>query len=103
MDSSAQKQYGILIGAALCVLIGGAIFYHYIEDLTWIDSFYFCVVTLTTVGYGDITPKTELGRLFTTFYILIGVGIIATFVSALVKHQATKVEARRMRREKRRE
>lgn len=39
------------------------------------------VVTLATVGYGDFTPKTDAGKLFTVLYVLIGVGILLSFVT----------------------
>ncbi len=74
----------------VAVLGIGAVFYHHVENLSWLNSVYFCVVTLTTVGYGDITPQTELGRLFTIFYILIGVGIIASSLSYLLKSSVAK-------------
>ena len=76
------------------ILMIGTIFYHRVENFTWLDSIYFCVVTLTTVGYGDITPKTDSGKIFTIFYILIGVGIIAASLSYLVK---VGVQKRRQR------
>ncbi len=63
----------------------GTVFYHFTEKLSWIDSFYFSVVTLATVGYGDIVPQTPAGKLFTSFYILIGIGIIAGFANILVR------------------
>lgn len=40
-------------------------------------SIYWAVVTLTTVGYGDVTPKTPLGQLLATFVMLLGYGILA--------------------------
>lgn len=76
--------------AAFITLITGTVFYHIVESLTWVDSFYFSVVTLATVGYGDITPHTDLGKLFTAFYILIGVGIIGAYVSSQFKYRAQK-------------
>lgn len=41
------------------------------------QSIYWCIVTLTTVGFGDITPQTPLGQLLATFIMIIGYGIIA--------------------------
>ena len=52
-----------------------------------IQALYFCVVTLATVGYGDLHPTNELSQLFTIAYILSSVGIIAAFVTELAKHR----------------
>ena len=54
----------------------GTIVVHNLESWTWIQSFYFSVVTLTTVGFGDLVPTTDLTRLFVALYILIGVGAV---------------------------
>lgn len=68
----------------------GAVFYHRVEGLSWLDSVYFCVITLTTVGYGDITPHTTPGKIFTIFYILFGVAIIASSLSYLLRSSVMK-------------
>ena len=41
------------------------------------DAAYFCVTSLATVGYGDLTPVTRLGRLFTMIYIIAGLGVLS--------------------------
>lgn len=65
----------------------GTIFYHNVEGLTYLDGLYLSVTTLATVGYGDIAPKTELGKIFTIFYIFAGLGIIAAFINTLSQQQ----------------
>lgn len=86
----AQHQFQAVFAVALIVLTSGAVFYHYVEGFSWLDSFYFCMITLTTVGYGDFSPHTDAGKLFTIFYILIGIGIIATFANLLFKNAVTR-------------
>jgi voltage-gated potassium channel len=81
--------------AALVVLVGGAIFYHYAMPLPWLDAFYFCIITLTTVGYGDITPHSDVTKIFTMCYVLVGVGIIATFANLLLKRASIRREMHR--------
>lgn len=85
LDQISPKKILLVL---LSVLSIGAVFYHYVENLSWLDSIYFCVVTLATVGYGDITPQTDAGKIFTIFYILIGVGIIASTVGYLLRYVA---------------
>lgn len=52
---------------------------------TFLDAFYFSVVTMTTVGFGDVTPISELGRLLTVLMILTGVTLIPWQVGDLIK------------------
>ncbi len=66
----------VVIGTALgLMLLTGTVSYHYLEDWSWTESFYFTVCTLTTIGYGDLTPSSDASRLFTAFFALAGVGI----------------------------
>lgn len=56
------------------------------RELEWwhlFDSFYFSVVTLSTVGYWDFTPKTYLWKSFTILYIFIWLGLIASFITKI--------------------
>lgn len=85
-----RRNFRLLAAATLAVLTVGAIFMHYIEKLSWVNSVYFSVVSLTTVGYGDIVPTTDPGKIFVCFYLLAGIGIIATFASNLIKNAVAR-------------
>jgi voltage-gated potassium channel len=82
-----QHVYRILFVFATAMLATGTVVYHLVERLGWLDAYYLSVITLTTVGYGDVTPHTPGGKLFTTFYIFAGVGILASFVSHTSRRQ----------------
>jgi voltage-gated potassium channel len=61
---------------ALGTLLAGTFVYHWLEGWSYLDSLYFCVVSLATVGYGDYTPSTPVAKLFTIFYIINGIAIL---------------------------
>ena len=67
------------------LILIGATFYHNIEGWGWLDAFYFSVITLATVGFGDLSPETGAGKLFTIFYVLAGIGVLVAFVDATVQ------------------
>lgn len=89
-DFAMDKAYRTLTISTILVLAVGSAFYHYIEGWRWLDSLYFSVITLTTIGYGDLFPKTDIGKVFTIFYILIGVGIIFGFMNAFYEHRVIR-------------
>lgn len=73
---------GPIIGAAT-LLVAGTIFYIIVENWTFVDSLYFCVTTLTTVGFGNPAPTTDLGKIFTVFFVLSGVGVFLGVINAI--------------------
>lgn len=87
-----DKQYRDLIFTAGVIIALGTVVYHYLEGLSWLDSAYFSVITLSTVGYGDLSPQTTGGKIFTMFYVIIGIGIILSFVNAFYAHYAKVLE-----------
>jgi voltage-gated potassium channel len=67
-----QRTRPLFTYAAIMLAIGTFLF-HWLEGWGWLDSFYFVVITLTTIGYGDFSPTTPLTKLITIFYGLNGV------------------------------
>lgn len=63
----------------LATLLIGTLFYHWMEGWSYLDSLYFCVVSLGTVGYGDFTPTTPVAKLFTIIYLINGIAILLSF------------------------
>lgn len=89
---SKDKEFRGLLEFAVLILLSGTLFYHAVEHWGWLDSFYFSVTTLTTVGYGDLHPTSDLSKLFTIIYIFIGLGAILGFINALAVHARTADE-----------
>ncbi len=72
---------------------------------TPLDGIWWAWVTVTTVGYGDIVPSTSAGRLFASFLILMGIGLVSLLtasISALFVRQNEASQTRRLRDQKKR-
>ncbi len=81
-----DEEYRDLLVTTMITIATGTVVYHYLEGWKLIDSLYFSVVTLTTIGYGDFSPKTDAGKIFTIVYIIVGIGIILSFINTLQHH-----------------
>jgi hypothetical protein len=92
----AQLYTGLASGAVALVAVGTVV-YHWLEDWSWVDSFYFSVVAVTTVGFGDLSPTTDVSKLFTVVYIVLGVSIVATYLDARFKRAVSKRSSRNRR------
>ena len=91
-----DPDFRSLVFLVVLTLLIGTSFYSYQEGWTLIDAFYFSVTTLTTVGFGDPAPATPVGKLFTVFYILSGLGLIAGFINAIAEeHVSSRTRMRR--------
>lgn len=90
-------EYHIIVSiiAVVSLIVLGTIAFHLLENWTFIESFYFSVATLTTVGYGDLHPTYDLSRLFTAVYALFGVattlGAFTVIATDRINHTATRM------------
>ncbi len=69
-----------LAGTLVVIVAAGTVFFHFVEGWSWLDSYFFTVVTLSTVGYGSLVPATALGKIGTTVFIFLGLGVFAVAV-----------------------
>jgi voltage-gated potassium channel Kch len=80
----------------IVILMTGTIFYSNFEGWGWLDSLYFSVMTITTVGYGDLHPTTTASKVFTIFYVFVGIGlglyVITTFAESIVEGRQKRLD-----------
>ena len=67
------------------LVLTGTLFYWRFEDWTIVESLYFCIVTLTTVGYGDFAPTSPETQIFTIVYILTGFGVLVALLTSVAE------------------
>ncbi len=83
-------SYSLLVIFVLLLL--GAVAFRYLENLSWLDSFYFATVTLTTIGYGDITPAHDATKVFLIFYALVGVATVLFLMTNIARYYIERRE-----------
>lgn len=74
--SQRLPRLGLTLLAVVAALLLGTVGFHLLEGWSLLDSLYISAQTVTTVGYGDMTPQTRGGRLFATVFMIVGVGTV---------------------------
>lgn len=72
----------------------GTVFYHFAEGWRIVDSFYFTGVTITTVGYGDLTPTHDITKIVTVIFAISGIGIIFYSIGIIARKYFEREEER---------
>lgn len=80
-----DPEFRVLLSIMLLLLVTGTLFYVRHEGWSYVDALYFCVMTMSTVGYGDLTPTSSVSKIFTMVYCLITIGVFVSVVSKLAK------------------
>ena len=80
-----DKDFRNLFLWLIAIILLGSWFYMRVEHWTLLNAVYFSITTLATVGYGDFYPHTAAGKIFTIFYIIIGIGMLSGFIVLLAE------------------
>lgn len=83
--SLERRLLNIGLAFAAVVVVGG-VGYALLEGWSWTDAFYMAIITITTVGFGEVHPLTPAGKLFTSVLILLGVATITYTFTALTNY-----------------
>lgn len=85
----SDKVY-LSIGLIVLLILIGVVGFMLIADYNWIDALYMTVITIATVGYGEVMPLDGAGKLFTVFLILTSLGVIAFSLSVITEYIVRK-------------
>ncbi len=94
MDTSDPVIKGFLNAIMLIVIIYivAIPFYMHFEGFSLVDAIYFTSVSITTVGYGDVYPKTVIGKLFTVGLVFSGVSIFFYHITHIGQFRERKID-----------
>ena len=95
----SDEEFRTLMFILLTLLGGGTYFYWHVEGWGVLDSLYFCVMTMSTIGYGDFTPTTDLSKGFTIIYTMLSIGIFAAVITKIVSVIMTDKKTSRARKQ----
>lgn len=98
MPPIARRAW-LLAGVVAATALMGTLGYVFIADYPWLDAIYMAIMTMTTVGYGEIRPLGQAGRIFNTFYLVVSVSamlmVIGVMTQAILEAQLRDVLGRR--------
>ena len=79
------RRIVFLAGAIVLILVGGTLGFIFIEHYPPFDAFYMTLITITTVGYAEVHPLSQAGRIFNSFLIFFGVTIMLLAVGGMTQ------------------
>jgi voltage-gated potassium channel len=83
LEMRGRRPFVIGVAAMGALLVIGTTGYSVIEGFSPFDAFYMTVITLSTVGYAEVAPLSNAGRLFTSIFIMLGLGAVFYTVTAV--------------------
>lgn len=99
VESMGRYRIAALFSSLITLVAGGTVFFKYIEGWSWIDAYFFTVVTLSTVGYGRLVPETFVGKIGATVFIFVGLGVFAVAIQQIGFYALRRREAQLEQRE----
>lgn len=79
---SDRRTRPVWLYVTILILVG-TVLYHWLEGWDWLDSFYFVIITLTTIGYGDFSPTTPITKLITIYFGINGIMVLLLLYDAV--------------------
>jgi hypothetical protein len=78
-----DPEFRAILFLLAIAMIGGAVFFRFVEHWSWVDAAYFSAMALTTVGDATLSPTTAIAKIFTMLFSISGIGLMLAFLSRL--------------------
>ena len=93
-----QTDFVWIITLTTLLILTGTVMYRRLEGWSWLDSFYVTMITITTVGYGDLSPQTPAGRIFAIFFTFIAIGVAGYAITSMAAYLIESREEKQIKR-----
>jgi voltage-gated potassium channel Kch len=80
-----DQSFRALFFLMFSLILGATLFYRHVEGWSVVDALYFSVMTMSTIGFGDLVPTTPLSKIFTIVFSLLSVGVFVAVVGKIVE------------------
>lgn len=87
-----DKIYRELLISIIFLVVISTVIFRFTEDWNWLDSFYFSISTITTTGYGDLYPKSDIGKIYNIFFLIASLVLILMFINTMTQHYNLRKE-----------
>lgn len=94
-----DPEFRALLILLMTLLAGATYFYWQVEGWSVIDSLYFSIMTMSTIGYGDFVPTTTFSKVFTIIFAILSIGIFVAVVSKLVSIMLKQKQSSKQKRQ----
>ena len=100
MRKLIDSNLKLAIVLIILVFITGVIGFHFFYDYSWVDALYMTIITVSTVGYGEVQPMGAYGKIFTSVFIISGLFIFGFGLSTITEHILNKNNIGNLKRNK---
>ena len=86
MNKLFRSKISRALGLLFLVFLAGVIGFEFLFDYGWIDAVYMTVITITTVGFGQLHPLTDAEKVFTSLFILSSIIIVGYALKVITEY-----------------
>ncbi|GAA4318984.1 potassium channel protein [Pontixanthobacter gangjinensis] len=95
-----ESKIRFAVSLIILVFITGVVGFRFLYDYSWVDALYMTIITVSTVGYGEVQPMDAYGKIFTSVFIISGLFIFGFGLSTITEHILNKNNLGNLKRNK---